>query len=642
MRKLLICIMLLSLGGVVYAQQPSRFVEKEKESLIELALRIANHPRCAYDTEQKDYLKTKKKEISERKAKDSTLNVWNEEVNVLRSSLDEKQFNMLFSVRNVRKAAAKVNAIWRRLDSLDLVSNLDSVKEWNRAFRYMDTRMRISDIYRYQSKEKRRYLSDIKRKRPLLIMMSDAYERKVKGGTDRRIDSLKVDLEFGRITSAGKNADNIRKAIHTLKGLDNDMTLEEAVDILRQTATDGSDSMAMNALAVAYVTGTGVNIDTAQAIFWFEKAGACGNALAFHNLGMVYKYAFGGFVQNFEKACYYFQCGALLGSVVCHYDYGFMLYKGLGCRQNYSEAVSHFQKGVERLHVPSLYMLGLCYRNGFGVEQNIDKGNNYLYQAEVLGSMAALEELGRETFENNIYKDVSQKDIPQQMPEVYTDFTEANLLSGEFEGVLVQYDWSGQYVISEKLITMAFSRNGRKVTGNFLLNGCNANFSATLQNDGLLMFDSGEIRMHERYSGNDEVVYRLDEAKLDAWNEKIIGSLKLYSLKHQEPERPMYIRLFKKNNSHVTFSESGINITSNELESQITISMELEEDVPFVELRIYNRSGLLVDMQSFGAMSSGKHLITLTPSLPAGIYALNVKAGKLMSRALIAKKGGAR
>lgn len=54
------------------------------------------------------------------------------------------------------------------------------------------------------------------------------------------------------------------------------------------------------------------------------------------------------------KACSFYKKGAEANSLVCCYNYGFMLYKGLGCQQSYEEAISFFRK------LPSRSILLVC------------------------------------------------------------------------------------------------------------------------------------------------------------------------------------------------------------------------------------------------------------------------------------------
>ena len=602
-----------------------------------MALRIADHPRCTYDDAQKEYLKSRLAYIMQKSASDSTLNLWNEEIDILKNTLDERQLKLLFSVKNAKPAARRVNNMWKILAEEGLTTTLDSAKEWNRAFQFTEDRLRISDIYRFKNNEKRLLLEELKVHRPILIRMFDAYNRKLMGMTDMRRETGDVKLEFGSVAAFDTL---LGKAILALKGLDTEVRINDAINILQQRAINDSNVIAMNALAVAYITGTGVSIDTIQALNWFQLAIDKKLPLACHNLGMAYKYSIGGLRQDYSEACKYFKIGANMNSFTCHYDYGFMLYKGLGCLQSYEDAVSHFFVGAKKFHIHSLYMLGLCYRNGFGVERDEDKGNSYLRQAEILGNGAATEELEKETPENDIYRDVSNANTPLHMPEISTEFTDLSKLSGEYEGILVQYDWSGQYVLNEKPIALTLICDGKSADGTIKIDGETATFSSNTQSDGRLRFNSGEICLSERYSGKEGIVYKLEEATLDAWNDRIAGRLSLYSTLQKEPERPMYIELYRKSNVSKDVNGQSISISSNQFDSHLIIDFDMDEDVPSVDVRIFNRSGMLVERKTLNGLIKGHHTINFTPAIPNGLYVLNIKAENHMLRTLIVKKGG--
>lgn len=128
----------------------------------------------------------------------------------------------------------------------------------------------------------------------------------------------------------------MRLAVDILKGKDNARTKEWAVSTLERSLLYEKDAYALNVLGIAYLHGIGAEADTVKALSYLSSAGERGYKLAYHNLGMYYKYADGS-RQDFVKAYEAFSLGAAAGSTACRYDKGFMLYKGLGCAQDYEE-----------------------------------------------------------------------------------------------------------------------------------------------------------------------------------------------------------------------------------------------------------------------------------------------------------------
>lgn len=641
MKKFLLFFVAFVLCSDAMMAQGEPLVKEKAGALIRLALSIADHPKCNYDDAQKEYLQARLADIDGKRVRDSTLNLWNEEIEILTTTLDERQLKLLFVVKNGKTASRKVSRLWRTLAAEELTATLDSAKEWKRAFQFVSERMLINDIYRFKSDERRQHLADLKMRRPLLVRMYDAISsRKAPRATVEPRRGLTVPkLEFGSVAPSDSI---LGKAITTLKHHNSAaVEKENALSTLCKSAENDSNSVAMNALAVAYITGAGVAADTVKAVYWFQRAMDSGNAVACYNLGMAYKYGMGGLHQDFKKAYKCFLVGAGLNSTACHYALGFMLYKGLGGQQSYTEAVSHFQIGAQRMHPHSLYMLGLCYRNGFGVERDEAKGNSYLRQADLLGNGAAAEELANEVPENDIFREVTNTNTPLQMPDISTEFTDLKSLSGEYEGILVKYDWSGQFVLCEKPIELSLISKGQGVDGNISIDEQMATFSAIAQNDGRLHFSSGEIRMQERYSGTEDVKYRLDSAVLDAWHDRISGRLELYSMLQKEPERPMYIELYRKKSASAESQDRSITVANSSFDSQLTVNFDLDEDVPSVEMRLFDRSGMLIEKKILPGLAKGIGSVSLTPAVPHGLYVLNVKAGSQMLRTLVIKKGGA-
>ena len=649
-RKCLLMMMVLAWSaGTIFGQQKGESAFRSLHSRYRIlpeniGFAILNADRAGYDEAQRAYLVMKAQEIAQRLEADSTLNVWDEEINVLRNTLDEKQFARLFRAKHARKTKQEADSIWARLTEAGLTNELDSAQEWNAVYRYITKKKSINDIYRHHSTERRIQLDELRLTRPILIRMAETLSRKEKGMPIRSKIPETTEQQYLLMTP-GKSPQP-RKAIYVLKGLDNTITNAEAIGILQDAATLEQDSNAMNALGVAYADGIGCEADSMQAIHWFEQAGDKGHPLAYHNLGIAYKRALAGLRQDFSRACHYFQMGAEKGAVACCYDYGFMLYKGLGCRQDYTKAVEWFESAAKKNHLPSLYMLGLCYRNGFGVEKDVEKGLSLLHKADVVGFGAATEELEREAGETYIYEDseslATYKNLPQSMPDISSDFTDPQLLAGNYEGVMVQYDWSGKYILWEKPVELSLNRRDSEITGKFTVDGREVQFQAQLQDGGRLRFCQGEVSLGERYSGPEGVNYRLDEADLETWGDRIAGRLGLYSMKLKEPERPIYLEIYRKGSSHAESSQDGcIAIDPNPFDSQFTATFELSEDAPHVEVRIFNHSGMLVEKQEFGAMQKGCNSLTITTSINEGIYVLNIKAGRQVLRCLIAKKGGA-
>lgn len=463
---------------------------------------------------------------------------------------------------------------------------------------------------------------------------------------------LMISALFSATADAMNSTEDIKHAVRVLKGIDSDITKEKAVSVLREAAENDSVPYAMNSLGLVYMAGLGAPQDTAQAVRWLEAAGANGFAEAYHNLGMMYKNAQCGTSQDFRKAFRHYKQGADAGSVMCMYDAGYMLYKGLGCQQDYAKAAELFQQGADKDHSPCLYMLGLCYRNGYGVGLDDERAAFFLNRAATLGYSPAIEEVRRPDAENYLHEELlandTYGDVPARMPDILSDVNDVTMLSGRYQGFIVMYDWSGRYILGEKPVTLSMSRDGKVVSGLLMLATDSVPFRATVSADGRLSFSDGGVELNERYTVGSKVPYRMDSAELDVWQDRIAGRLSLYSLKLMEPERPMYIELQKRPSPALPVREGDdadrytrVVASPNPFSSQFDVSFELPEPCD-AKLRLYDVYGKLAYTQDLGRIEEGRHTETIMPNVLDGTYVLNVTVGSRVLRTIIVKKGGAR
>ena len=78
-----------------------------------------------------------------------------------------------------------------------------------------------------------------------------------------------------------------------------------------------------------YQTGRGVDPDPAQAVFWYQRAAAAGNARAQANLGNLYLAGI-GVPQDNAVAANWFELAARQGHVVSQFNLGLMYENGIG------------------------------------------------------------------------------------------------------------------------------------------------------------------------------------------------------------------------------------------------------------------------------------------------------------------------
>ena len=138
------------------------------------------------DSAQYEYLLAKALDMTHRIRKDRMLNVWNEEMDLLRKTLDEKQLDRFFTIKNGTKVAREARQAWDRIREVGLESEVDSVREMSLAVSYFHERQKIKDIYRYYGTPQKKYLAELSKKMPLIVRMVDALDKKARLEEDEK------------------------------------------------------------------------------------------------------------------------------------------------------------------------------------------------------------------------------------------------------------------------------------------------------------------------------------------------------------------------------------------------------------------------------------------------------------------------
>lgn len=123
------------------------------------------------DKAQYDYMMDKAVDMARRVHKDRTLNVWNEEMDVLRKSLTSKQLTYFFVIKNLDKVSADIDNGWKKLVNAGLAVQLDSAKEFPLAFKYYQEWYKIKDMYRYYGTSQKKYIAELEKHKPAMVQM---------------------------------------------------------------------------------------------------------------------------------------------------------------------------------------------------------------------------------------------------------------------------------------------------------------------------------------------------------------------------------------------------------------------------------------------------------------------------------------
>ena len=167
---------------------------------------------------------------------------------------------------------------------------------------------------------------------------------------------------------------------------------QKAFHWFEKVATQG-DAIAQHNLGVMYSTGEGVLKDYKKAFYWHQKSATQGNAIAQYNLGVMYSTG-KGVVKDHKKALYWYQKAADQECTDAQYNLGVMYGKDEGAVQDYKKALYWLEKAADQGHLVAQNSLGLIYYNGGGVVKDYKKALYWYQKAAGQGDAEAQNNLG--------------------------------------------------------------------------------------------------------------------------------------------------------------------------------------------------------------------------------------------------------
>ncbi|MRR24127.1 sel1 repeat family protein, partial [bacterium] len=324
---------------------------------------------------------------------------------------------------------------------------------------------------------------------------------------------------------------------------------DKAVKILKSLAEEGN-TKAMNALGIIYATGRGDGIDYRSAMTWFRKAADAGYIRSYYNLSLMWKYGF-GVEMNYTESYLMLKKGADEGEPNCLYGLGYMHYKGLGCSQDYGVAMDYFLQAAEKQNSAAIYMTGLCLRNGYGVRRDTAEARKWLLKSAGAGNARADIELRTKVPENsfNMPRMVSGKRYNVEIPEKYRTVNHnvsGSLLSGQFKGYAVKFDWSGGYITEISPLSLTLSGEGDLLTGNWTEADTIAAEVSVMVTDTTLDFIDSYISKPDHYHPDTlPAAFRRAKVKVNTEGSAVYltGTVQFFSDLSMEPLQPVLISL---------------------------------------------------------------------------------------------------
>lgn len=105
------------------------------------------------------------------------VDVWEDDIKTILSTLDEKQQRRYFHFKNALAVTQDMNKAWKRVVDAGLAEQLDSVAAMNQAFDYYHELYRIKDIYRNHGQARRKAVAELDKHKPQMLKMLDALDK---------------------------------------------------------------------------------------------------------------------------------------------------------------------------------------------------------------------------------------------------------------------------------------------------------------------------------------------------------------------------------------------------------------------------------------------------------------------------------
>jgi uncharacterized protein len=398
-----------------------------------------------------------------------------------------------------------------------------------------------------------------------------------------------------------------------------DMNVNKA-KLYYKKAIENNSAAAMYNLGTLYWKETGANRNRAEAFKLFEKAAALNYAPAMVSLAHMYHNEY-GIPQDFAKAFLLYKQAADLNNKNGIYWTGYMYYKGFGTQQNYQNAIDYFTQGSTRGETRCLYMLGSCYLHGYGVTQNLEKAQQFFTKALVKGNDHAIYAAIYHIMDSaKCHPHLSIASLPAAMPQV-SDSTNVDLLQGRWSGKLYTYDRSGRIVENETDMTIELQATDRELTGSW--NSGNrqiVQFTAAKDTASWKMGATSTDKDKSSYFRLSSLTCKLNR-QYGAYN--LTGNLVRIERKSNEPLRPTYFVLYKKNTEETKIGQDTTfvlnRIYPNPMTDQLTIDFTVLK-TDNISFQIRTLAGVPCYSATPKSYQQGVYSITIHPSLIAGSY----------------------
>jgi hypothetical protein len=359
---------------------------------------------------------------------------------------------------------------------------------------------------------------------------------------------------------------------------------------------------------------------------------------SYYKLALQYKTG-DGMPMDYDKAYDNFLKAANLGDAQSIYAVAYMQYKGLGCTQNYSKAASLFAQGAALGKDNSMYFYGLCWRNGYGVEKNEDSARYWLNKSAALGYKQAIKELKMAVGENSndsasaLVQQINNAAIPNttilnRYTRIQQKLPSAEVITGDYNGYLIQYDWSGTHVVSSKRLQFSIEARNNELSGQWIEDTKDTvAIKAILSSDSVL-FNNTQYHRKDHYSPDTAVLYNFGNARLNLVQTSdsvfLAGNLDMFSPERKEPSKPLFVALARKAS---IVKKLEVKAYPNPFTSVLNVDFNLPQTAT-VQIQLVSLNGTVVYSNPAGILEAGWYSLPIqTGNIAAGTYLVQLMYG---------------
>lgn len=435
----------------------------------------------------------------------------------------------------------------------------------------------------------------------------------------------------------------INSAHRFLRGAGVEMSYKKAYMLFKKYAEQG-DGEATNAIGMMFKRGLGLQQNDQKAYEYFLKAANSGYAKGAYNIGLMYK--FGNYVtQNQDSATHWIEKAKTMGYNKTDYNLGHAYYKGHGKKQNYRKAIQHYQAGAEKGDAACMFSLGYCYYKGRGTERNPELGKYWIEKAAESGYSRAADFIARNDSKNfgkkemqlrSISTDPISRRIPLRHSRIRNKVAEAKIV-GEWEGKLVNYDWSGEEIEKETPLKVILQQNGRRIDGLWIENETDPVRIDAMLKDTIWSFDNTQLYENQRPLSMQRGSFILENKDGE---EYLTGDISYYCETTKENMPPSYIILQRKSALSTTIinSDSPFKVYPNPVNDELSIDFSIDKTQK-ISVSIFDINGKKIYADKIKEYAEGNHTIKInTTQFSSGNYIVRLVGESINKSSKIIKQ----